>query len=421
MKVLIVGNGGREHALAWKFSQSKRITGLYCVPGNAGTADLGQNMDHLSLNDIDGIVNAAKVLEIDLVFVGPEAALADGLCDKLSKVGIRAVGPDARCAQLESSKTFSKDFLNRNRIPTAIAKTFKPGQLAQLQDFLNQNPNKPWVVKKSGLAAGKGVLESDNTEELLSFAKEHMADDEVLIEEYLRGYEVSIFTISDGISYKVLPAAADYKKAGEGNTGPNTGGMGAICPVPWLTKASLDLISKEVIAPTFDALTKDNLMYKGILYFGIMVCADGPKVLEFNVRFGDPEAQVLIPLIETDFCDLFGAVADGQLDKLSLKISQKSALAVVVAALGYPGDYPKHLPVKLDFINHETDRFVFHASTLNEGKNLLTNGGRCFTLVGLGTDHLRAAESAYSLENKLEFEGAWTRPDIGSNVYSQKF
>jgi len=420
MKVLVIGNGGREHAIIWKFAQSKRLSGLYCLPGNAGTAKLGQNITDISMVDTDQIRKLVLDLGIDLVFVGPEAPLAKGLVDILLKENIKVIGPHQYPAQLESSKVFSKRFLKAHGVATAEAEVFENYQEAEA--FLQARPGKPWVIKKSGLASGKGVLESDNTQELLAFAKEQMSDgDSILVEEYLRGYEVSIFTISDGFSYKLLPSAADYKKAKEGNTGLNTGGMGAISPVPWLEKSVLKQIEEELVIPTFKGLEKENLMYKGILYFGIMVTQEGPKVLEFNVRFGDPEAQVLIPLIQNDFCDLWEAVALGKLASLDLKLSNESALGVVLAAPGYPGPYPKDLEVHCNCNDHDQKRFVFHASTYQDGTKTRTNGGRCFTMVGLGKDPLEAREKAYSLAAQVQFEGAWFRSDIGANVYSQKY
>lgn len=419
MKVLIIGNGGREHALAWKFAASRRISGLYCIPGNAGTEALGQNLTHLTPADAPGITRVVHELGINLVFVGPEAPLASGLVDVLRQEGIKVIGPQQHPAQLESSKVFSKRFLQDNGVPTAEAAVFT--DLASLEKFLSTRQGKPWVIKKSGLAAGKGVLESDNQAELLEFAREQLKDDKILVEEYLRGYEVSIFTVSDGHSYKLLPSAADYKKAHDGNEGLNTGGMGAISPVPWLPKDMLERIRVELVEPTFKGLEKEGLMYKGILYFGVMVTQDGPKILEFNVRFGDPEAQVLIPQIQNDFCDLWEAVADGTLDQIDLKIANSTAIGVVLAAEGYPGAYRKDAPVQLEFNNHETSRFVFHASTYHDGTGVKTSGGRCFTMVGMGKDADEARERAYSLKPLVRYQGAWCRSDIGANIYSQKY
>lgn len=418
MKVLVVGNGAREHALVWKFSQSKRISGLYCVPGNAGTEDLGQNLDTIDMCDIQGIAAAARNLRIDLVFVGPEAPLAAGLVDALQAAGIAVIGPDRNAAQLESSKAFSKAFLERHAIPTAQARVFKNANA--FADFIKQSSG-PWVVKKSGLAAGKGVLESDNHQELINFGLDCLKDDSILVEEYLRGFEVSIFTISDGNSWKILPSAADYKKAGDGNSGPNTGGMGAICPVPWLDKSMMKRIEQEIVDPVMQGLKNDGLLYKGILYYGLMITAAGPKVLEFNVRFGDPEAQVIIPLVETDFCNLWEAVAQGKLESIDLAISTRSAIGVVMAAPGYPGDYPRNIPVQTGFTNHDPNRLLFHAGTIRENGELRTNGGRCFTMVGIAAELTHARSEAYSLSQELSFAGGWSRSDIGANIYSQKY
>lgn len=417
MKVLIIGNGAREHALAWKFSQSKRICGLFCLPGNAGTAALGQNLD-ISIDDNQAIVNAAAQHQIDLVFIGPEAPLANGLADDLRAAGVPTVGPAKLAAQLESSKAFTKAFLTKHKIPTASSESFT--KAADLRKYLKDLTG-PWVVKKSGLAAGKGVLESDNMDELIAFGEHAIQDDCVVVEEYLKGFEVSIFTVSDGQSWQILPPTADYKKASEGNIGPNTGGMGAICPVPWLDKAMQSRIVQEIVTPVMQALQKDGLLYPGILYYGLMITKEGPKVIEFNVRFGDPEAQVLIPLIENDFCNLWEAVANGRLSQETLQVSANAALGIVVAAPGYPGDYPTGMEASINFTNHEQQRIIFHASTKLDGSILRTGGGRCFTAVGLGAELMEARAKAYTLLPEINFDGAWCRNDIGANIYAQKY
>jgi len=415
MKVLIVGSGGREHALAWKFSQSKRLDGLWVIPGNGGTKSLAQNLPDLQPNDTAGMVRAARELGIELVFIGPEVPLAAGLVDALNQAGVAAIGPHKEAAQLESSKIFTKEFLLKHGIPTAQAHTFSDRK--SFDDFVRTLEGL-WVVKKSGLAAGKGVLESDKQEEILAFGHHALKDDSVVVEEFLEGYEVSIFTLSDGKTYKLLPAATDYKKAGVANTGPNTGGMGAISPVPWLSKALLAQIDNDLVKPVFKALEAEGLMYKGILYFGLMITTKGPKILEFNVRFGDPEAQVLIPRIQNDFCTLFEAVAQGRLSEHEIIVSDQAALGVVLAAEGYPNAYKKDLPVTTSFSNHEADRLLFHSGTKLGAEGLRTSGGRVFTCVGLGADPLEAREKAYSIIDEVRFDGAWYRQDIGANIYN---
>ena len=418
MKVLVVGNGGREHAIVRQFSRSKLVTSLYCIPGNAGTEAIATNLSHIGQEDVAAIAEEAERLKVDLVFVGPEGPLSLGAVDALEARGIRVIGPNKHAAQLESSKAFTKDFLLRNNIPTAAAHIFRNSKDF---DAFADNIRGPWVVKKSGLAAGKGVLESDDPSELKTFAAPFFEDGEVLVEEYLRGFEVSIFGLSDGKDWRILPPTSDYKKAGDQNTGPNTGGMGAICPVPWLDEATMTRIETELVEPVYKALKKDGIIYKGVLYFGVMVTKDGPKVLEFNVRFGDPEAQVVLPRITSDFYELCEAMATGTLTRHNIEIDSRSAIGVVIAAEGYPAAYKKQIPVSLEESVDDDTSFIFQASTYRENGVVRTNGGRCFTLVGLAHTIDQAKQSAYSLRRKVSFEGAWCRSDIGTKVHKQKY
>lgn len=415
MKVLIVGNGGREHALAWKFAQSTRLNGLFVANGNGGTSPIAQNINDVSITDGPALVKAARDRDVNLVFVGPEIPLEAGVIDAFNAAGIPAIGPHQKAAQLESSKAFTKAILHKHGIPTAASHTFTEAKA--FTDFIDASSGM-WVVKKSGLAAGKGVLESDDKAELKSFGLGFIDSDSLVVEEYLKGFEVSIFGLSDGKSWKILPPATDYKKAGDGNIGPNTGGMGAISPVPWLEKSMLQRIETELVAPVYQALEREGLSYKGLLYFGLMITEQGPKILEFNVRFGDPEAQVVIPRIKNDFCSLFEAIANGELHTIDLEVDERTALGVVMAAPGYPGDYPKDIPVEILFTNHDTNRILYHSGTGNDGKKIFTNGGRCFTCVGLGRDIQQARSYAYSLTDEVKFQGSWFRKDIGTNIYN---
>ncbi len=415
MKVLIVGSGAREHALAWKFNASKRISGLYIAPGNAGTAELGENVPDVDPEDPASIREAAVKLGVSHVFVGPEVPLAAGAVDVLKEAGIAAIGPEKVPAQLESSKQFSKEFMFRNNVPTA--ESIEISSLDQLEKEFDKRNTKV-VLKKSGLAAGKGVLESDNKAELLSFAEKVLKDDALILEEFLTGYEISIFLLMDGKDYRILPTCADFKKAGENDTGLNTGGMGSICPVPTVTGSMIADIEEKVLKPTVEGLRKDGLMYTGVLYVGLMMTEAGPKVLEYNVRFGDPEAQVLIPLIESDFGNLIDAMAGGKLADFPLRISERSALGVVVAAEGYPGSYPKGTLVEKLPKKNEKESVTFHASTLNDGDDaVVTGGGRCFTVVGFGSSLLSARVKAYDAVQDVKFRGGWYRPDIGKKFF----
>lgn len=413
MKVLILGEGAREHALAWKFSTSRRLCGLYVAPGNAGTASVGTNLPDIDPLDGKSVVRACRTHDIDLVFVGPETPLEAGVVDALNEAGIAVVGPDRHRAQLESSKVFSKNFMVRNGLPTAKSREF--GAAAPFEAYLKTVTGKI-VVKKSGLAAGKGVLETEDRAEALRFGLEVLKSDKLLVEEFLTGFEISVFVLSDGKDYVVLPPTADFKKAKEGDLGPNTGGMGAICPVPTVDAALWKRVLAETVDPTMKALNKDGLNYKGVVFIGLMITEKGPMILEYNTRFGDPETQALLPLIESDFGDLVQAMAEGTLADYRFEVSKRVALGVVVAAPGYPGTYPKGTRVE-EVPNTNGSFQLFHASTRfgpGTPAPTVTGGGRCFTAVGIGESFEEAKLRAYQGAAQVKFEGAWYRRDIGS-------
>ncbi len=415
MKVLVLGSGAREHTLAWKFAQSNRISGLFIAPGNAGTEEHGVNLPNLDPNDAGAVLKACKDHSIDMVFVGPEEPLSNGIVDRLSESSIKAIGPGKNAAQLESSKVFSKAFMRRHGIPTAGAKEFD--NLSVFEKYIGKKKGR-FVIKKNGLAAGKGVLESEDKNELLSFGKKILKTDSLLVEEYLDGWEISAFALSDGMNYALLPFCADFKKAGENDLGANTGGMGSICPVPSVSENVKEKIIRTIVEPTFAGLKNDGLLYKGIVYFGLMITKAGPKLLEYNVRFGDPETQVLVPLIKSDFVNLCEAILDGTIDKFPLQISTNSALGVVVASAGYPGEYEKGITVESLPKSKDSNQFVFHASTKRDSKGrVLTGGGRCFTVVGIGPDSLTANQRAYTAVSEVAFAGAWWRRDIGKKFF----
>jgi phosphoribosylamine---glycine ligase len=417
VRVLVVGNGAREHALVWKFARSNRISDLYAAPGNGGTADIATNLDEIDPSQLNSVVEAAREHRIDVVFVGPEGPLSEGLVDRLEAAGISTIGPHAEAARLEGSKSFSKAFMHEFGIPTASYESFD--NAAGAEHYIESSIRR-LVVKKSGLAAGKGVLESTDKQSLITFAREVIASgDTVVVEEYLSGFEVSIFALSDGKSFRLLPACTDYKKAGVGSTGPNTGGMGAICPVPWLDSQIESEIIRRIVAPTFAGLAARGIEYRGVLYFGIMVTSDGPLLLEYNVRFGDPEAQVLLPLINTDFAEICTRIISGSLGELTVQISDRSALGVVVAAPGYPSAYPTGLPVDALPTPPEEEALIFHAATNWDGPVLETGGGRCFTVVGFGSELLQARARAYQTAKDVTFPGSWMRQDIGGRIFGE--
>ena len=423
MTVLVLGNGAREHALIWKLSQSQRVTQLFAAPGNAGTAPLATNFPEVDVLNPSQVVQAARDCQADVVFVGSEAPLEAGIVDALRTAGIPAIGPDQHRAQLESSKVFSKDFMVRHHLPTAQAQEFRTPnefttyvehQFAQA-DRLGQSDFK-LVIKKSGLAQGKGVLETSHLQEALNFGQDILKTDALLVEDFLTGFEISVFVLSDGKDWVVLPPTADFKKAGEGDTGPNTGGMGAICPVPLVTPELWQRVLSEVVEPTMTALNHDNLNYCGVLFIGLMMTAQGPKILEFNTRFGDPETQALLPLIESDFGELVEALAQGRLSEHPWKVSDQKSLGIVVAAPGYPGAYPKNLPVTLArSLPPETQ--IFHATTARKSGQLLTQGGRCFTAAATAPTWESAYQKAHKAAEGIQFPGAWFRPDIGKKFF----
>jgi phosphoribosylamine---glycine ligase len=416
MRVLVLGSGAREHALAWKLSQSSVVSAVFAGPGNAGTAEVCANLRDVEPMKFDTVLSAARGSNVDCVFVGPETPLAAGVTDFLARRGIPAIGPGKAAARLESSKAFSKAFLVRNRIPTAQAAELSSQEA--LEAFLSRNAGRRLVVKKSGLAAGKGVLESARTAELLSFGREMLADDHVLVEEFLEGWELSVFGLSDGESHVVLPACTDFKKAHDGDSGPNTGGMGSICPVPPADGELMRRIDREIVEPTYRAMEGEGLSYAGVLYFGLMITREGPRVLEFNVRFGDPETQVLLPALSFDFGRLVQAMLEKDLRSFSSGIDTTAcadaALGVVVAACGYPEPSRGPVPVKALCDEESGSTHLFHASTFREKDgSLFVRGGRCFTVVGRGPDLRVAADRAYAAAEKIRFDGGWYRRDIG--------
>lgn len=417
MKVLVIGGGGREHALAWKLAQSPRVTEVFVAPGNAGTA-LEANVTNvdLSVSDLDGLVAFAESNAIDYTVVGPEAPLVDGVVDRFEAKGLRCFGPRADCAQLEGSKAFTKEFLKRHNIPTAAYGTFT--DVDQALAYLDE-VGAPIVVKADGLAAGKGVILAETLDEAKSAVKDMLqgnqfgdAGSRVVIEEFLTGEEASFIVMVDGTDVLPLASSQDHKAAYDGDTGPNTGGMGAYSPAPVVDQMCHNRIMSEVIQPTIHGLAADGLRYRGFLYAGIMVTADGtPKVLEYNCRFGDPETQPILFRLKSDLLDLIEAACHGSLgDQIALWDS-RAALGVVMAAPGYPGDYPKGAAISLGQDIEDTK--VFHAGTAMSGDQPVTSGGRVLCVTALGSGVTEAQAKAYERLKTVQFEGAEYRTDIG--------
>ncbi|MBN1405820.1 MAG: phosphoribosylamine--glycine ligase [Candidatus Omnitrophica bacterium] len=417
MKVLVIGSGAREHAICWKIAQSPRVKKIFALPGNAGMAKIAQCSD-IKDNDIEKITDFAEKNNIDLAIVGPEAPLASGIVDKFNHKKLRIFGPDAKTAKLESSKVFAKEALTRFRIPTAEYKVFDG--VRQAKEHISKRPA-PMVIKADGLAQGKGVFVCKSRQEALDAVKIIMADkkfgpagERIIIEDCLEGEEASVIIMSDGRHFVNLASSQDHKRIYDNDKGPNTGGMGAYSPAPVIDDALNDIINKKIIKPIIFGLNEENTPFKGTLYAGLMITRDGPYVLEFNVRFGDPETQAILPRLKTDLMDAVEASIDGNIEKVKLEWDKRPCVCVVCASKGYPGDYKKGIPIYgLDEAESVKDTVVFHAGTKLEADTILTNGGRVLGVTALGEGIKGAIDKAYDACSKINFEGMYYRKDIG--------
>ena len=418
MKVLVIGSGGREHALAWKIAQSPLVKNVFCAPGNAGTANVAENID-IPSDNVDALLQFATVTGIGLTVVGPEQPLVKGLVDSFEESGLRVFGPSQRAAEIEGSKVFCKDLMKKYGIPTARYESFdSPDQVK-----LFTKEDEPVVVKASGLAAGKGVILCSNAEEARSAVQSIMqekafgnAGDQVVVEEFLTGQEVSLLAFTDGKTVLPLDSAQDHKAAFDGDKGPNTGGMGAYSPALVFTEELKQQVIDEIMIPTVRAMAKEGRYYRGILYAGLMLTESGPKVLEFNARFGDPETQPIMMRIKNDIVPIFEACIDGTLAKQSLQWRQEPTICVVMAAKGYPSSYEKGK--EISGLNSDENRqvVVFHAGTKLENGKVLTNGGRVLGVTALGSDINQAIKNAYSAADKIKWDGVHYRKDIGNKA-----
>jgi phosphoribosylamine--glycine ligase len=422
VKILVIGSGGREHALVWKLAQSPRATQIWCAPGNAGiAAEPRVECVDLTAEDFPGLLAFAQKNQIDLTVVGPDNPLALGIVDKFQSHGLRIWGPNQKAAQFESSKAFSQDFMARNGIPTARSQTFSDATAASR---FAAKLGGQCAVKADGLALGKGVLichSVDQAEaaidEMLVQQKFGAASSRIVIQELLQGMEISLHALCDGRTARIFPTAQDHKRVGDDDTGPNTGGMGAYSPTPFLTSAELDKVAAAIFDPWLAGCRKEDIDFRGILYPGVMLTKDGPKVLEFNARFGDPEAQVYLTRLENDLVDVLEASVEGTLDKIELRWRPEVSVCVVMASKGYPGGYEKGKVIRgLEEAAKIPGAKVFHAGTAREPDGIVTSGGRVLGVTALGRTLAEARERAYAAVSKIQFDGAQFRRDIGSKA-----
>lgn len=422
MNILLIGSGGREHALAWKIKQGKDCGQLYIAPGNAGTASLGINIP-VNVTDFEGIKASCLQYDIGMVIVGPEEPLVKGICDFFQADAqtkhIRFIGPSKQAAQLEGSKAFAKSFMQRHNIPTARYGEFTTDNYEQGIDYIKQH-NLPIVLKADGLAAGKGVMICQNHLEALSEyelmlyrSKFGEAGKKVVVEEFLTGIELSVFVLTDGQNYIVLPSAKDYKRIGEGDTGLNTGGMGAVSPVPFADEAFIKKVTDRIIIPTIEGLKKDQLDYKGFIFIGLMNDNGDPQVIEYNCRMGDPETEVVIPRIKSDLVEVLNAVSQQRLNEISIDIDERTMVAVVAVSGGYPGDYGKGLKIEGLDKNPLEGTIVFQCGTREEEGEIFTNGGRVLAVTSYGDSITEAVEQSVYMLEQIHFNDMYYRSDIG--------
>ena len=423
MNVLILGSGGREHAFAWKISQSSLCKKLFIAPGNAGTTQVGTNVN-IGVNDFEKIKELCISEQVSMIVVGPEDPLVNGIYDFFNEdeslQHITVIGPSKKGAQLEGSKEFSKKFMIKHNIPTAAYQSFTKDTLEEGYQFL-ETLSAPYVLKADGLAAGKGVLIPETLEEAKESLKEMLTDakfgnasSKVVIEEHLKGIELSVFVLTDGVSYKILPSAKDYKRIGEGDKGLNTGGMGAISPVPFADRFFIEKVEREIIKPTIKGLVEEDIDYKGFIFIGLMVENGNPKVIEYNVRMGDPETEVVIPRIKSDLLNLFKGIGNGSFSEVDFDISEEVAATVMLVSGGYPESYVKGK--EINGFDEVEGSILFHSGTITKDDKIVTNGGRVMAITSFGQDIDKAVNKSLQNAEKIDFKGKYYRKDIGFDL-----
>lgn len=420
MKIFVIGGGGREHALVWKLSQSPKVKQLYCAPGNPGIAKIAQCVE-IRPDDLAGLYSFAQSHKIDLTVVGPELPLTLGVVDNFQQAGLRIFGPTKAAAMIEASKVYAKQFMKTYHIPTAKAQSFDTTKKALTYTRQQQFP---LVIKADGLAAGKGVIIARTLDEAETAIRQIMeskvfgsAGERIVVEEFLEGEEATVLVFTDGHGINLMPSSQDHKRLKNGDQGANTGGMGAYAPAPVVTSVIQDQVLRRIVKPTLQGLSKEGSPYKGVLYVGLMICQDGPRVLEFNCRLGDPEAQVVLPLLDSDLVDVLEAVIDERLDRANIRWKTASAICVVLASAGYPGELKVGLPISgLDQAGQLEQVFVFHAGTVLRQNRVVTNGGRVLGVTALGSDLQSARDRVYEAVGKVRFDGMQYRRDIGARA-----
>jgi phosphoribosylamine--glycine ligase len=426
MNILLLGSGGREHALAWKLAQSAKLGNLYIAPGNAGTSDCGENLA-LDISNFDAIKKEVMSRSVDLVIVGPEAPLVGGISDYFANdsdlKSVPVIGPKKLGANLEGSKQFAKEFMFRYGVPTAKYQSFNKSNLQEGCSFL-ETLQSPYVLKADGLAAGKGVLILDDLEEaktelcsMITDKKFGEASENVVVEEFLKGIELSVFVLTDGKSYKILPSAKDYKRIGVGDTGLNTGGMGAISPVPFADSSFMQKVEEQVVKPTIEGFKKEGFDYKGFVFIGLMNDNGNPSVVEYNVRMGDPETEVVIPRIKSDLVEMFRACGQGTLADYDLEIDERTATTVMLVSGGYPESYEQGKVMR--GIDSITQSIPFHAGTSKHGADIVTSGGRVLALTSFGKTIKEALDKSFKSAELVDFEGKYYRADIGFDLVNE--